>query len=116
MTSVPGVRFGIANGLLVLTLLAAAVLRVDPTAMAWVAVIAAGLVGAGLPRLMTAGLGVIAWAMYTGFVENRFGELTFADHDVRRLVVFAILTLALSAFARQVHRRGHHRLEEHSHG
>jgi hypothetical protein len=111
ITAEPGVRFGIANGVLVVALVAASAAGLDTIETAWAAALAAGLLGIGLSRLMTAWLGVIAWAMFTGFVENRFGELTFSDGDVRRLVVFTVAALALSMAAR----RFHHLLKENAH-
>ncbi|GAB3765056.1 hypothetical protein FB382_000782 [Nocardioides ginsengisegetis] len=103
MTTEPGVRFGIANGLLVATLITASVARLEVPAMELVAVAAAGLVAVGLSHAMTAGLGVIAWAWFTGFVENDFGQLTLAPDDLRRLVVFVVATLAVAVVARHIH-------------
>ena len=111
MTAEPGVRFGIANALLVVVLIAAWAARLDTAETAWAAVLAAGLLGAGLSRPMSAWLGVIAWAFYTGFVENRFGELTLAGDDVRRLVVFTVAAFALSMTARSFR----HVLKENAH-
>src|SRR6476469_521074 len=102
MTSEPGVRFGIANGLLVLVLIGSWAVRIDATGTAWATVIAAGLLGLGLSLVMTAALAIIAWAWFTGFVENRYGELTFAGDDLRRLLVFAVATLILSMLARRL--------------
>ena len=112
MTAEPGVRFGIANGLLVVALIAAWAARLGADETAWVAVLAAGLLGIGLSRPMTAWLGLIAWALFTGFVENRFGELTFAGADVQRLVAFTVAALALSVAARHFH----HVIKENAHG
>ena len=112
MTAQPGVRFGIANALLVTTFLAASVARLDPTETAWVAVVAAGLSGVGLSLSMTASLGVISWAWFTGFVENRFGELTFAGDDVQRLALFALAAAALAALTHRIHDE----IKERAHG
>jgi hypothetical protein len=102
MSAEPGVRFGIANGLLVATMLAVSVAHLGPTATAWVSVVAAGLLGAGLSLTMTGLLGVIAWAWFTGFAENRFGELTFAPHDLQHLAAFGLVAVAIAAFTRRV--------------
>jgi len=102
MTAEPGVRFGIANCLLVLVLIAAWAARLGATGTAWAAVIAAGALGIGLSRTMTAGLAIITWAWFTGFVENRYGQLTFAGDDVRRLLLFTVATLILSVLARRL--------------
>ena len=112
MTAEPGVRFGIANGLLVTTFVVASAVRLDLEATAWAAVLAAGVLGAALSPTMTASLGVIAWAWFTGFVENRFGELTFASHDVLRLAAFALAPLALAVLTRRLH----HVIKENAHG
>ena len=101
MTAEPGVRFGIANGLLIAALLTASVARLDAPAMEVVAVAAAGVVAVGLSTTMTAGLGVIAWAWFTGFVENDFGRLTLAHDDLRRLAVFVLVTPVVAAVARR---------------
>lgn len=41
-------------------------------------------------------LGVLAWAFFTGFAENSYGELTFSGHDLLRLALFGIATVLLS--------------------
>lgn len=112
MTAEPGVRFGIANGLLLLALIGSWAVRFGATETAWAAVIAAGLLGIGLSRPMTAWLGLIAWAWFTGFVENQFGELTFAGDDVQRLVAFTVGALVLSVAARRIP----HVIKEDAHG
>jgi hypothetical protein len=98
MVAQPGVRFGLANGVLVAVLFVAAVARLQPEETAWVAVLVAGVVSIGLPVAMTTSMGVVAWALVTGFVENRYGELTLAPPDLFRLAVFAISTLGLAVF------------------
>jgi hypothetical protein len=42
----------------------------------------------GLSAWLGAASGAPAWAFYTGFVENRLGELTFSDPDLARLALF----------------------------
>lgn len=112
MTAQPGVRFAIANGALIATVLVASLGRLGSAETAWAAVLAAGLLGAGLPLSMTAGLGVIAWAWFTGFVENRFGELTFAGDDLQRLAIFTLAAAALAAFTHRLR----HVIKENAHG
>ena len=46
---------------------------------------------------MTAWLGAISWAWFTGFVENRFGELTFAGDDLQRLAAFTLAAVVIAA-------------------
>jgi hypothetical protein len=101
MSDEPGVRFGIANGVLVLTLLAAAVSRLGLTRTELLVILVAGVASCGLSARMTTSIGVVAWALVTGFVEHSYGQLTFGAADLERLALFAIATLALAAF---VHR------------
>ena len=44
----------------------------------------------------------ITWAFVTGFAMNGLGKLTFAEVDLRRLVMFLAGTRALSWLARRV--------------
>lgn len=104
VTDQPGVRFGIANASLVIALVVAGAAGLGSVETELVAVLVAGLTSVGLPLMMTTWMGLIGWAWFTGFVENEYGQLTFADGDVRRLLLFAVATVALSLLAR-------HRLE-----
>jgi hypothetical protein len=92
----PGVRFGVANGSLVAALFVAAAARLDVGETELFAVIVAGLACVGLSVVLTAWVGVVAWALFTGFVENDYGTLTFDQHDLLRLAVFALGTVALA--------------------
>jgi hypothetical protein len=96
----PGIWFGIATGLVVLTFLIAGLagLGTAPTAVA--VIIVAGLASGRLPGLVALALGVIAWAFFTGFFENTFGQLTFASGDLDRLAVFACSTALVGYLAR----------------
>lgn len=102
MVDEPGVLFGIATGIVVVTdLLAGAfTLPAVPTALALVVV--AGLFGARLKVLLAAALGLIAWAFYTGFTEHRFGQLTLADGDLVRIGAFVAGALAIAVAMRRV--------------
>lgn len=103
MTDEPGVRVGIANGTLVAALLVAAVARLTYGETAVMTVTVAGLACAGLSTLLCAATGVVAWAMFTGFVENAYGQLTFASGDVERLAVFVVAALAVAGLAQRAH-------------
>ncbi len=52
-----------------------------------------------LPAALAAFLGLAAWAYFTGFEVNRYGELTFATTDLIRLALF--LTCATAAHWRR---------------
>lgn len=97
----PGIWFGIATGLLVLTFLLAGLARLSTVETATAAILVGGLAAARLPGLIALVLGVIAWAFYTGFTENGFGQLTFASGDLVRLASFAVATALLGRAVRR---------------
>jgi len=92
MVAEPGVRFGIANGLIVGALCVAALVHLTGAQTEFLTVLVAGLACCGLSRLATAGVALVAWAMFTGFVVNRYGVLTLGHHDLLRLAAFALAT------------------------
>ena len=53
---------------------------------------------------MTTSVGVIAWALFTGFIENSYGQLTFAASDLIRMAVFAAATVTLAVVIRITYR------------
>ncbi|MFL6022171.1 MAG: hypothetical protein ACJ72O_02440 [Marmoricola sp.] len=97
----PGVWFGITTGLLVLTFFVAGLARMTALETAVAAVVVGGLAAARLRGLVALALGVIAWAFYTGFTENAFGQLTFREGDLVRLAGFALATAGFAAVARR---------------
>ena len=102
MVAEPGVRFGIANGLIVGVLCVAALAHLTGAQTEFLTVLVAGLACCGLSRLLTAGVGVAAWAMFTGFVVNRYGMLTLSHHDLLRLAAFALVTGVLAITAHRI--------------
>ena len=96
MVAEPGDRFGIANGLIVAVLYVGGVLHLTGVETEFLTVLFAGLASCGLSRLLTAGVGVAAWAMCTGFVVNRYGVLTLGHHDLVRLAACALATGAIA--------------------
>lgn len=90
MVAEPGIRFGIANAAVILTLQGCAVLglRAAPTllAVATVVVVASVASPPGIGTLV----GVSSWAFYTGFVENAYGLLTFHHADLARLAALSV--------------------------
>jgi hypothetical protein len=91
-----GIRFAIGTGLVVLTFFVAGLagLGAEPTACA--AVLVAGIASGRLPLGIAGVLGAISWAFFTGFDENAYGQLTFAEGDLVRLVTFAVGTVAVA--------------------
>jgi hypothetical protein len=95
-----GVRFGLANGALVLTLLIAAALPLDLAETAAVALLAAGAVSASLPHRLALVMGCVSWAWFTGFFENRYGVLTLSPHDLLDLAGFLVAAVVLGHLLR----------------
>jgi hypothetical protein len=110
MADDPGIWFGISIGLVICAYLVAGALRLDPVETASAAIVVAGLAAARLPGLVTVILGIVAWAFFTGFTENAFGQLTFAGHDLEHLAVFAGATTAMGLACRSL--RGRSRAHE----
>ena len=97
----PGIWFGIATGLVIVTFLIAGLAGIGATATAVAVIIVGGLCAARLSAPVAVGLGIVAWAFYTGFTENQFGQLTFAPGDLARLGAFALATACLAGVARR---------------
>ncbi len=102
MVEEPGVLFGIATGLVVVTESMAGAFALPPVPTALALVVVAGLFGARLKALLAAALGLIAWAFFTGFTEHRFGQLTLADGDLVRVGAFVAGALAIAVAMRRV--------------
>ena len=85
-------------------MIAAAAVRLNTVGTVLVAVIVAGVASVGLSILMTTSVGVIAWALFTGFVENSYGQLTFEGSDLIRLAVFAAATVTIAVVTRNTYR------------
>jgi hypothetical protein len=90
ITDEVGLRFGFAEAALVAALLVASLFRLDEQLT--LAVVAATTLAAGalLGPVWAAGLGVSAWAMFTGFSENTLGTLTLASGDLLRLALLVV--------------------------
>jgi hypothetical protein len=82
-----GVCLTIGAAASTLTLLAAAALEAATTRV----FLLLALVVAGTSLRSTsavgAGIGALAWGLFTGFLLHRFGELSFGPDDVARLVL-----------------------------
>jgi len=100
MVDAAGVRFGLANGALVLALVIAAALSLDLAETACVALVTAALAAATMRWYVALALGVEAWAFFTGFFENRYGVLTLAPHDLLNLAGFIVATAVLAHLLR----------------
>jgi hypothetical protein len=88
-----GIRFGLAEGALVLAALVAAALHL-PLAAALVLLALAAFGGGYATSLGWAVVvGLSAWAYFTGFLENTLGQLTLAPHDLTRLVALALVAV-----------------------
>jgi hypothetical protein len=96
MIAEPGVRFGIANALLVAALFLAGSVHLTGEETGLLALVVGGLASSGLSLRFSTGVGVVAWAMFTGFVVNRYGLLTFGHDDLLRLLAFPLATVGLA--------------------
>ncbi|MCX6394980.1 MAG: hypothetical protein NTV23_00660 [Propionibacteriales bacterium] len=96
----PAIWFGIATALVILTLFIAGLAGAGTVTTAAAVLIVGGVSAARLPGLIALALGVVAWAFFTGFIENTFGQLTFADGDLARLGTFAIATAGIAHLIR----------------
>lgn len=101
MTDEPGIRLGLAEAALVAVLLAGGLLRLEHQVTLVVVLLTLAYAGSRLGPLWAAGVGLSAWAMFTGFAENTFGTLTFAQGDVVRL---ALMVAGCAAVAHVVRR------------
>jgi hypothetical protein len=90
----PGVRFALANAALVTVLFVAAAARLDRLAAELTALVTAVVAAAGLAVLLRATIGVVMWALVTGFVQNSLGQLTFHRGDLGRLALFVVVVCA----------------------
>jgi hypothetical protein len=99
ITDEVGLRFGFAEAALVAALLVASLFRLDEQLT--LAVVAATTLAAGalLGPVWAAGLGVSAWAMFTGFSENTLGTLTLASGDLLRLALLVVGCAVVAAVA-----------------
>jgi hypothetical protein len=86
----PGIRFGLGNGALIVTVMACVVLRLNGmyALMALGAVVV--LATAAAPVAVGVLLGSSSWAFYTGFVENAYGQLSFHPADLARLAALVV--------------------------
>lgn len=91
-------RFGLASGALVLWLLVASATGLAGDTTEYFTAVVAGLACIGLPFAATASVGVVAWAFVTGFVSNRYGQLTVAHDDLVRLLTYVLATVAIALF------------------
>ena len=87
----PGVRFGIAHaGLVTTALIVAAASLPGPVALGAMAV-SAGAGGRRLSLGWRSGIALSAWAIFTGFLHNDLGLLTFAPPDLLRLAALLLV-------------------------
>lgn len=96
-----GIWFAITVALVILTLLVAGLAGLGPAETATAVLVVGGIAAARLPAPVSVASGVVAWAFFTGFFENAFGQLTFARADLVRLGVFAAVTAGIAHVARQ---------------
>lgn len=102
MTDESGVRFGIATGIVVVTVLIATLAGIGEIDSAILVLAVGGVVAVSLRPWLAPLVGLVAWAFWTGFVENAFGQLTLAGPDLARLAGFAAVVPVLAYGVRNV--------------
>lgn len=88
-----GVRLGVAGALLVIVL--CVVCWAGAPDKDGIELVATGLLALTVSRGGGLLLGITCWALVTGFVTNRFGQLTFGPHDL--LLLAASVGLGVGA-------------------
>jgi hypothetical protein len=90
LSDVTEVRLGVAAGALFATTAACVTLHLPTAAAVTALFLQTGVWCLALERRSVAlFLGVVGWALSTGFAVNRLGELTFTASDLARLAAFA---------------------------
>jgi hypothetical protein len=82
-----GCRFAGAQVAIILTLLGAPLVGLPEGVTLIILVVITALAAQELTPVIAVVLGAVAWAYYTGFVINQYGELTFGAVDDARLLL-----------------------------
>jgi hypothetical protein len=107
----PGIRFALAEAALALVVLSAGLLTLPPRDALVVVAVAALLAGGYVVRPFTAvGLGLSAWACWTGFLDHHLGQLTVAGADLDRMFLLIGMALAGVVLHRTLRRSLHRSL------
>ncbi|MET1000147.1 MAG: hypothetical protein ABWX73_15640 [Marmoricola sp.] len=88
-----GVRFGLAHGWLIAAALFAGATHMPEALSLTVVAVTAVASGRGLAVHQRAGVGLAAWAIWTGFLANSLGVLTWSGPDLARLTTLILLTV-----------------------
>ena len=83
----PGVRLGAAYAGFTVALLVAAAVDLPSAATELLVGVVAALASVGVSVPVSGAVGALGWAFFTGFVEHRYGELTFGAGDLLRLLL-----------------------------
>jgi hypothetical protein len=86
-----GIRFGIANAAIVLSVATCSWLDIDGS---WALLLLAAVVivtASGTSFAVGGAIGLVAWAFQTGFLENTFGLLTFYAQDLTHLCLLTVV-------------------------
>ena len=92
----PGLRSATASAALVAALLLAAAVRLGPLATELLVATVVGTTSVAVTTSFSLGVGALGWAVYTGFVEHRYGELTFTAADLLRLAALVALGMTVA--------------------
>lgn len=109
LTDLPEVRFGFAEGAL---LVAATVCSRLDVGVQWGLVLLGAITAVAcvvLPLRFSVGVAVSAWAFLTGFVVHVGGQLTFGATDLERMGFLVLVALLAAVAAAAVPREGRDR-------
>lgn len=104
MADEPGVRLALAHVGLVLAAVLAAGLALPAGASLALLGLTLLLSCRRLPPTWAAATGASAWAIWTGFSEHRFGQLTLTAPDLRHLALLVAVGALASVLDRAVRR------------
>lgn len=94
------IRFSVGIACLVIATLAVGLARASRVDSFGVILGVTLLLSLTLRPLAATFLSIIGWALFTGFVTNSYGQLTFRPEDLRALAVLATVAPALACLAR----------------
>lgn len=91
------IRSAAAVAVVIVALFVTSAMGLAPAARELLAVLAAGLATGGVGLRWTALVALSTWALVTGFVVHRFGQLTFGSADLVRLMAVTVLVYSGAA-------------------
>ncbi len=98
------IRFAIAIAGAVVTTLVVCLLQLSRAGAFGALLVVTVLLSLSLRPTIAAGAGLVSWALFTGFVVNSLGQLSFRPDDVRALGVLVSCCPLLASLSRLLRR------------